>query len=94
MKEALLVGILGLFWGGQTTIAAEGWVEVGGLTVEGGQASMDTAGQTGVSGLTRERLDPDLQRNTVGHVGDGENVLRRRLGKLPNQVLISRTNPV
>lgn len=30
----------------------------------------------------------------MGDVGDGENVLRRRLGKVPNQVLISRTDPV
>lgn len=54
LKEALLVGLLALFWAGQTTAAAEAGAEAGGLTVKGWQASVDTAGQSGVSGLAGE----------------------------------------
>lgn len=93
-KEALLVGILALSGAGQGTVAAQVWPQTGGLTVQRWQASVDAAAQSGVSGLAGERLDPNLQRNTVGDVGDGENVLRRWLGEVPDQVLISSTNPV
>lgn len=36
---------------------------------------MDTAGQVGVGGLAGERLDMDLQRNILGHIGHREDVL-------------------
>lgn len=44
--------------------------------------------------MAGERLDPNLQGYTVGDVGDGEHVLRRWLGKVPLQVLISSANSV
>lgn len=50
LKEALLVGILALLGAGQTGV----WGEAGGLAVEWWQASVDTAGQSGVSGLAGE----------------------------------------
>lgn len=53
---------------------------------------MDATGQSGVGGLAGERLDPNLQGYAVGDVGDGEQVLRRRLGKVPLQVLVSGAN--
>lgn len=51
LKEALLAGLLARLRAGQTTAAAKVWAEAGGLTVQGWQAGVDTAGQSGVSGL-------------------------------------------
>lgn len=75
MKEVVFAGVLALFVGGQATMAVEVWVEAGGLAVKRRQASMDAAGQGGVGGLAGQRLDPNLQCNTLGNIGDGENVL-------------------
>lgn len=97
LKEALLAGLLALLGGGRAAVAAaaaQAGVEAGGLAVERRQAGVDAAGQSRVGGLAGERLDPNLQRDALGHVGDGENVLRRRLGKLPDQVLVGSANPV
>lgn len=75
MKEIVLAGVLVLFEGGQATMAVKVWVEAGGLAVQWRQAGVDTAGQGGVGGLAGERLDTNLQCNTLGHIGDGEDVL-------------------
>lgn len=75
LKEIVLAGVLALFEGGQATMAVEVWVEAGGLAVKRRQASVDTAGQGGVGGLAGERLDMDLQCNTLGDIGDREDVL-------------------
>lgn len=75
LKEIVLAGVLALFEGGQATMAVEVWVEAGGLAVKGGQASVDTAGQSGIGGLAGERLDTDLQCNALGDIGDREDVL-------------------
>lgn len=56
-------------------MAVEVWVEAGGLAVKRRQASVDAAGQGGVGGLAGERLDTNLQRDTLRHIGDWENVL-------------------
>lgn len=56
-------------------MAVKVWVEAGGLAVKWRQAGVDTAGQGGVGGLAGERLDTNLQCNTLGHIGDGEDVL-------------------
>lgn len=74
LKEIVLAGVLALFEGGQATMAVEVWVEAGGLAVKRGQASVDTAGQSGVGRLAGERLDTDLQCNTLGDIGDREDV--------------------
>lgn len=76
LKEVVLAGVLALSERGQAPVAAEVWVEAGGLAVERGKASVDAAGQGGIGGLAGERLDTNLQCNTLGDVGDGENVLR------------------
>lgn len=75
LKEAVLAGVLALFEGGQDTVAVEVWVEAGGLAVKWRQASVDAASQGGVGGLAWERLDTNLQCNTLGYVGDREDVL-------------------
>lgn len=75
MEEAVFARVLVLFVGGQATMAVEVGVEAGGLAVERRQTGVDAAGEGGVGGLSGERLDVDLQCNTLGHVGDGENVL-------------------
>lgn len=75
MKEAVFAGVLVLFMGGQATMAVEVWIEAGGLAVKQRQASMDAAGQGGVGGLAGQRLDANLQCNTLGNIRDGENVL-------------------
>ncbi len=75
MKDVVFARVLALFEGGQATMAVEVWVEAGGLAVKWRQAGMDAAGQGGVGGLAGERLDTNLQCNTLRHIGDGENVL-------------------
>lgn len=74
MKEVVFAGVLALFVGGQATMAVEVWVEAGGLAVKRRQTCMDAAGQGWVGGLAGERLDTNLQRNTLGYIGDWENV--------------------
>lgn len=94
VKQAVLPGVRGLSEGGETTVAVvEIWMESGCFSVKRGQAGVDAAGQGGVGGLSRERLDTNLQRHTLGHVRDGENVLRGGLRKLPDQLLVSSTDP-
>lgn len=55
---------------------------------------MDAAGQDGVGWLAGEGLHANLEGNTLGYIWDRKNVLRGRLGELPNQLLISCTDPV
>lgn len=74
MKEGVFAGVLALFEGGQATVAVEVWVEAGGLAVKWRQAGVDAAGQGWVGGLAGERLDTNLQRDTLGYIGHGENV--------------------
>ena len=92
--EVVLAGVLAVFEGGQATTAVEVWAEAGRLAVKWRQTSMDAAGQGGIGGLSGERLDTNLQRNTLGHIGNRENVLRWWLRKLPHQIFISSTDPV
>ena len=73
--EAVFAGVLCLLEGGRATMAVEGGAEAGVLAVKRRQARVDAASQGGIRGLSGERLDTDLQRNTLGHVRDGENVL-------------------
>lgn len=94
LKDAVLAGVLAFFKGGQATMAVEVWVEAGGLAVKWRQTGVDAAGQGGVGGLAGERLDANLQCNTLGHVGDRKDVLRGRLGELPHQVLVGGADPV
>lgn len=94
LKDAVLARLLAYFEGGQATMAVEVWVQAGGFDVERRQACVDAAGQRWVGRLAGERLDADLQRNTLRHVGDWEYMLRRRLGELPHQLIISSTDPV
>lgn len=75
MKEAVFAGVLALFVGGRATMAVEVWIEAGGLAVKERQASMDAAGQGWIGGLAGQRLDTNLQCNTLRNIGDGENVL-------------------
>lgn len=56
-------------------MAVKVWVEAGSLTVKRRKAGMDAAGQGGIGGLSGERLDTDLQCNTLGNIGDWEYVL-------------------
>lgn len=56
-------------------MAVKVWIEAGSFAVERRQACMDATGQGGVGRLTREGLDPNLQRYTVRHIGDRENML-------------------
>lgn len=63
LKDTVLARLLAYFEGGQATMAV--WVEAGGFDVERRQACVDAAGQRWVGGLAGERLDADLQRNTL-----------------------------
>lgn len=74
-------------------MAVEVRVEAGGLDVEGRQPRVDAAGQRGVGGLTGQGLDVNLQGNVLGHVWDGEDVLGRRLGELPCQLVVGCADP-
>lgn len=94
MKEVVLAGVLALSQCGQATMAVLVRAQAGGLAVEWGQSRMDAAGQRGVCGLAGQRLDTNLQRNALGHIGDREHMLRRRLGELPHQLLVGSTDSV
>lgn len=49
-------------------------VEAGGLAVKWRKAGVDAAGQGGIGGLARQRLDTNLQGDTLGDVRHRENV--------------------
>lgn len=95
--RVLQVGVparfLAYFEGGQATMAVEVGVEARGLDVERRQPRVDAARQRGVGGLAGQGLDVDLQGDTLRHVGDWKDVLRRRLGELPCQLVISSADP-
>lgn len=75
MNEVVFAGVLALSESGQATMAVEVRAEAGGLAVEWRQSCMDAAGQCWVGGLAGQRLDTDLQCNTLGYIRDGENML-------------------
>lgn len=74
MKEAVFAGVLALFKGWKTTVGVEVGAEAGSLAVKWRQASVDAARQGGVGGLAGERLDTNLECNTLGYIWDGENM--------------------